>query len=149
MKEFKFATDPDEEGLVMIISHSYEEVMEMGEEEAKAENGIIPAMGVFCKENDITPEMFKGVMYIPYDFYFDENGAAGFRGPESDSPYYDQDRFAEAMDKFTADTLNERGSAAPDEAWINVGGTYCCAPTWKENPHYTGDPEPHPESTVH
>ena len=147
MKEFKFATNPDEEGLVMILSHSHEEIAAMPEDEAKA--GIVKACNAFCVENDITPEIFKGVMYIPYEFYFDEDGAAGYRGPDADDPWYIQERFTAAMDKFTADTLEERGFANPDEAWINVGGTYCCGPTWKENPHYTGIPTAHPESAVH
>lgn len=140
MKEYKFIMAEDDNTTVVILSHSIEEV------ENDTDNALI-ALKSFVEANCV--KTFVGVMYVPYDFYFDDNGAAGFCGPETDHPYYDQERFKAAMDKFTADTLDERGREAPLEAWVNVGGTYCCAPSWRENPYYTGTPQPQPGLTLH
>lgn len=140
MKEFKFVMAEDVDNRVVCISHSPEEV----------ENNIkIAAAALREFVNANCRETFEGVAYVQCEFYFDDEGAANYAGPDADHPYYDQDRFMEAMEKFTADTIDERGRAAPDEAWINVGGTYCCGPTWKANPYYTGAEVPHPDETVH
>ena len=143
MKEYKFIEQADGKGIAAIcVSHTAEQCQE-------DVDIAFAALQQWIKDNDIDQETFAGVMFVPYDFYFDDNGAVVYKGPDAGDPMYDQDRFTAALDKFTVDTLDERGRAAPDEAWINVGGTYCCGPTWKENPHYTGAPEPHPEATVH
>jgi len=143
MKEYRFVEQATAEGIACVcVSHTAEQCKD-------DVDTAYAALRQWVIDNDIDESTFAGVMFVPYEFYFDENGAAGFRGPAADDPLYDQERFSEALEQFTAETLDERGAASPEEAWINVGGTYCCGPTWKENPHYTGVPAPHPESTVH
>ena len=140
MKEYKFVMNEDDDTCVVLTSHAEKEV------QADIENAG-KALRLFVNENCRTT--FKGVMMVPYDFYFDDAGAANYAGPESDHPYYDQERFEAAMETFNANTVNERGMETPDEAWINIGGTFCCGPTWKENPYYTGIPTASPDATVH
>ena len=146
MQEHKFeiAVEPEQSDdcgitTVMCTSHDQKEIGLDIEAASKA-------LRIFCEANEIgVPE----IMFVPCDFYFDENGAANFRGPDGDHPYFDEDRFKRAMDVFRDQTASERGMETPDEAWINVGGTYCCGPSWEKNPYYTGIETPEPGSAVH
>jgi len=140
MKEFKFVMNPDDDSEVVVTSHWHDEV------EADIENAG-KALQEFVNAN--CRDTFESIMYVPCEFHFDDAGNAIYTGPDADHPFYNSERFVEEMEKFNAGTLDQRGAENPDEAWINIGGTFCCGPTWKENPHYTGIPTAHPDSAVH
>lgn len=149
MSDYKFKMLDDHPGVIFVLSHSFEEVLAMGDA-VKEEGGLVREAMAFMKENGITEiEDFNGFSYVPYNFNVNEDGAVVYAGPEADDPLYLKERFTKALEEFMKMRAMSLGMEQTDQPWINVGGTYCCGPSWEKNPCYEGEHGPSPEETVH
>jgi hypothetical protein len=112
MSEHKFTMLDSYPGVVFVLSHSYEEVQATLDTDKQQE--MVDALKAYVETSDIvTPEDFNGVMYVPYDFHVDEEGAVIYTGPDADDPLYVKERFTKAINEFTESRAMELGMENP------------------------------------